>query len=118
MLHVVGWQRTYKTVLQQAFFFILWEFDHFLVFVSENLENGPSVSRNVVSLKQVILDILKNWEFYTEMQTSPSDKMPPPPNKVKIIKQKKNTGLGKISKIFEILKTLSKGILSLDKFAF
>jgi hypothetical protein len=97
-----GWQKINKTVLQKAFFFILWQFYHFSVLVSENLENDPSASRNVFfSVGKGHIGYLKNREFYADfkMQTSPSDNMPP--NQVKIIKQK-DMGLRTIRNFVEI----------------
>jgi hypothetical protein len=43
MLHVVlNWQKISKTILEKAFFFIVWHFYLFLVFVLLNFKIGPS----------------------------------------------------------------------------
>jgi hypothetical protein len=43
MLHVVlNRQKIYKTILEKAFFFIVWRFYLFFVFVLVNFKIGPS----------------------------------------------------------------------------
>jgi hypothetical protein len=85
MLHVVLDRRKIsKTILEKAFFFILWCFYLFSVFVSKNLKNVfLSGELFFLAIGHMGYQKIKDFVLNSKKQTCLSDKMPPKKLKLK-----------------------------------
>ncbi len=85
MLHVVlNRQNISKTILEKAFFFIVWRFYLLMVFVLINFKIGPSeVNIFFLEIGHIGYQKIENFMLVSKKQTCLSDKMPPKQLKLK-----------------------------------